>query len=103
MSNYTTDAISVATAGAMCYNGAPGYPVVEATISSIHQVSHPTALAAHRCCHGLQHDTSHCCGRTIQHVLQSGVQKAASGIAVDHFWQSHVCAVTPTRFTALNV
>ncbi|CAK0787609.1 hypothetical protein CVIRNUC_010831 [Coccomyxa viridis] len=37
MSNYTTDAISVATAGAMCYNGAPSYPVVEATISSIHQ------------------------------------------------------------------
>ena len=64
VSNYTTDAISVATAGAMCYNGAPGYPVVEATISSIHQVSHPTALAAHRCCHALQHDTSHCCGRT---------------------------------------
>ena len=42
MSNYTTDAISVATAGAMCYNGALGYPVVEATISSIHQVSHTT-------------------------------------------------------------
>ena len=57
MSNYTTDAISVASAGAMCYNGAPGYPIVEATISSIHQVSHPTALAAHSCCHVLQHNT----------------------------------------------
>ena len=95
MSNYTTDAISVATAGAMCYNGAPGYPVVEATISSIHQVSHPTALAAHRCCHGLQHDTSHCCGRTIQHVLQSGVRKPHR-VLPRPLLQSHVCAVTPT-------
>ena len=90
MSNYTTDAISVATVGAMCYNGAPGYPVVEATISSIHQVSHPTALAAHRCCHALQHDTSHCCGRTIQHVLQSGVRKPHR-VLPRPLLESHVC------------
>ena len=49
MSNFTTDAISVASAATLGYTGAPGYPVVEATISSIHQVSHPTALAADRC------------------------------------------------------
>ena len=45
MSNYTTSAITVASASTLCYTGTPGYPVVEATISSVHQVgSFPSGL-----------------------------------------------------------
>lgn len=38
LSNFTTSAITVASVATRCVNGGPGYPVVEATISSVHQV-----------------------------------------------------------------
>lgn len=45
VSNFTTDAITVASAATLCYDGAPGYPVVEATISSVHQVESSTNVS----------------------------------------------------------
>ena len=38
LSNYTTTAITVASVATRCVNGGPGFPVVEATISTVHQV-----------------------------------------------------------------
>ena len=35
-SNYTTDAVTVAGVQALCSNGAPAWPVSEASISSVH-------------------------------------------------------------------
>lgn len=37
-SNYTTDAVTVAGVAGLCQSGAPVFPVVEATISSVHKV-----------------------------------------------------------------
>ncbi|KAK9904758.1 hypothetical protein WJX75_001986 [Coccomyxa subellipsoidea] len=36
-SNYTTDAVTVAGVAGLCQSGAPVFPVVEATISSVHE------------------------------------------------------------------
>lgn len=38
LSNYTTQAITVGQAQALCQNGEPKVPIVEATISSLHMV-----------------------------------------------------------------
>ena len=38
LSNFTVSAITVASVATRCVSGGPGFPVVEATISSVHQV-----------------------------------------------------------------
>ena len=65
-SNYTTDAITVAAVQALCSNGAPAWPVAEASISSVHAAmlagnltcsqlvgAYVQARALHRACRGL--------------------------------------------------
>ena len=39
MSNYTTSAVSVASVATLCSSGTTSHPVVEATITSVHQVT----------------------------------------------------------------
>ena len=41
LSNYTTSAITVASVATRCVSRGPAYPVVEATISNVHQVIDP--------------------------------------------------------------
>ena len=38
MSNYTTSPVSVASVATLCSSGSTSYPVVEATITRVHQV-----------------------------------------------------------------
>ena len=72
VSNYTTAAITVASAATRCVNANPGFPVVEATISSVRQVCSdpmssplPSASLLLSCCtcqlplHGAQSSIIH--------------------------------------------
>ena len=46
MSNYTTSAVSVASVATLCSSGTTSYPVVEATITSVHQVTRTSSRKA---------------------------------------------------------
>lgn len=49
-SNYTAIKVSQSYARTLCQTGAPAYPVVEATIAGVHQVSRALIVQQHFQC-----------------------------------------------------